>query len=312
MQRADWQSRNERGNPLALRLMLWLSRRLGRRVSRLILPLIALYFTVFSPATRRAMRQYSQQRTGQPSGFLANYRHILCFASTVHDRVFLLGGQTQLFEISTEHADLFNEPGGKILIGAHLGSFEALRAVGQTKAGRRVAMLMYPDNAKKINALLTLINPEATADVIALGQIGSMLEAERRLAQGDLVGLLADRTLPEDTPRMLPFFGAPAPFAEGPFRVAALLRQPVLFMAGLYLGENRYHIVFAPLADFRHTPRAERAAAIDEAMRRYVGLLEAQCTAAPDNWFNFFEFWTTPPVGVHTAASQCDNTSPPA
>ncbi|WP_407276047.1 acyl-CoA synthetase [Halothiobacillus sp. DCM-1] len=295
MNTPSWQTRRERGSPAALRLMLWLSRRLGRSISRLILPVIALYFTLFAPSVRRAARQYSLRRIGRLPRFSERYRQILCFARTVHDRVFLLSGQTERFALSVENAALFDEPGGKILIGAHLGSFEALRAVGQTQGGRRVAMMMYPENAKKINEILAIINPGARADIIALGQIDSMLEAERRLAQGDLLGLLADRTLPGDPPRLLPFFGAAAPFAEGPFRIAALLRQPVLFMAGLYLGGNRYHIVFAPLADFRHTPRAERQAAIDAAMRRYVALLEAQCRAAPDNWFNFFEFWPEPP-----------------
>ncbi len=307
----DWQNRRERGHPAALRLMLWLSRVLGRRISRLILPIIALYFTLFAPAAHRGMRQYSMHRTGRLPGFWSRLRHIHRFASTVHDRVFLLSGQTHLFEITTERAELFDEPGGKILIGAHLGSFEALRAAAENLGGRRVAMMMYPENAKKINALMSLINPDAHHDIIALGQIDSMLEAERRLAQGDLLGLLADRSLPGDTPRLLPFFGTPAPFAEGPFRVAALLRQPVLFMAGLYLGGNRYHIVFAPIADFRHTPRAARRAAIDEAMRRYVALLETQCRRAPDNWFNFFEFWPEPARDPHNTSPQCDNMAPP-
>lgn len=310
MTRPSWNTQSERGSPMALRLMLWLSRRLGRRLSRLILPFIAGYFTLFSPTARRAAQQFGQI-SGLPSGLGARFRQILSFASTVHDRVFLLSAQTEGFDIRVERADLFDEPGGKVLIGAHLGSFEALRALGQAQEPRRIALLMYPENARKINALLALINPAATADIIPLGQIDSMLEAQRRLAQGDLIGLLADRTLPQDTPTLLPFFGVPAPFAEGPFRIAALLRQPVLFMAGLYRGGNRYDIVFAPIADFRHTPRAERAAAIDAAMRRYVALLEAQCRSAPDNWFNFFEFWPKPVAAAHNPGAQCENTPRP-
>ena len=46
-------------------------------------------------------------------------------------------------------------------MGAHLGSFEALRAIGRDQQGLRVAMLMYEQNARKLNATLAAINPRA-------------------------------------------------------------------------------------------------------------------------------------------------------
>ena len=87
------------------------------------------------------------------------------------------------------------------------------------------------------------------------------------------------------------FLGKMAPFPVGPFRMAALLRRPVFFMAGLYLGGNRYQIHFEPLADFSATPRAERAAAIRVAQQHYADRLSHFCRIAPYNWFNFFDFW---------------------
>ena len=73
--------------------------------------------------------------------------------------------------------------------------------------------------------------------------------------------------------------------------MAALLRRPVFFMTGLYLGGNRYRLHFEPLADFSQTPRADRDAAIRAAMQRYADRLSHFCRLAPYNWFNFFDFW---------------------
>ena len=82
-----------------------------------------------------------------------------------------------------------------------------------------------------------------------------------------------------------------------------MLRRKVVFMAGLYLGGNRYEMRFVELADFR--PQADagtldvdaRVQDVDsrvrEAMQRYVTLLETLCREAPYNWFNFFDFWAT-------------------
>jgi predicted LPLAT superfamily acyltransferase len=86
-----------------------------------------------------------------------------------------------------------------------------------------------------------------------------------------------------------------AAFPLGPFRTAAMLRRPVFFMTGLYLGGNRYRIHFEPLADFTATPRDERDAAIRSAMQAYADRLTHYCRIAPYNWFNFFDFWQENP-----------------
>ena len=113
-----------------------------------------------------------------------------------------------------------------------------------------------------------------------------------------MVGILADRSLGSDSTRSLPFLGAPAALPVGPFRMAAILRRPVLFMVGLYGGGNRYDIHFETVADFSHIPAGGREAAVHAAMARYVELLEKYCHAAPTNWFNFFDFWQ-PPATPH-------------
>ena len=94
----------------------------------------------------------------------------------------------------------------------------------------------------------------------------------------------------------LDFLGAPARFSDGPFRLAAMLRRPLYFMAGLYLGGNRYEMRFVLLADFR--PEApsdglDTDQRVRAAIERYVALLAALCVESPYNWFNFYDFWAT-------------------
>ena len=82
------------------------------------------------------------------------------------------------------------------------------------------------------------------------------------------------------------------------------MRCPVLFMAGLYRGGNRYDIHFEALADFSAVPPRGRAAAVQAAMTRYAALLEAHCRMAPSNWFNFFDFWRPRERRPATAAAE--------
>ena len=297
---ASWTDQRERSNLPALRLMRWIAVAAGRRVSRLMLHPIAFYFFLASSAPRRHSRRYLDRALGRKATWRDVYRHFHTFTATVLDRVYLLREQFDEFEFEASGIEAILLPFGRgegvLACGAHLGSFEALRMVGHDK-GLRVAMIMYEDNARLINDTLAAIAPNAKLHTIALGRLDAMLALRRWLDEGGVAGMLADRTLPGSNPQrsksvVLPFLGAPAQFADGPFRLAALLRRKLVFMAGLYRGGKRYELRFAELADFSVPgPAGERDAAIRAALERYVATLEALCRSAPYNWFNFFDFW---------------------
>ena len=295
-----------------LRVMTWISLTLGRAPSRVVLYGIAAYFLLFAPTARRMSRRYLQRVHGlaSPSDVRWRdlFRHFLAFASVVHDRVYLVNDRHDLFDIRIHNRglvdDLVASGRGAFLIGAHLGSFEVLRTVGRQHAGLRVAMAMYEENARKINAALGAINPRAQQDIVALGHIDSMIRIHELLDQGVVVGMLGDRSLSHDDTRAVDFLGEPAELPLGPFRMAAIMRCPVLFMAGLYRGGNRYDIHFEALADFSAVPPRGRAAAVQAAMTRYAALLEAHCRMAPSNWFNFFDFWRPRERRPATAAAE--------
>jgi hypothetical protein len=303
---ADWSSQPERSNALALRVMSWIARRCGRRIARGVLHPISWYFLLFAPAPRRHSRRFLTRALGREPSWRERLRHLHRFAATVLDRVYLLGGQLDLFDVTVQGEGLIEETlaqgRGAFLVGAHIGSFEALRAVGEGRGALRIAMVMYPDNARLINAALRAIVPGHAPKIIALGRMESMLAVQDWLDGGGLAGMLADRSLPGRSPLAgaqrggsvrVSFLGVDAEFNDGPFRLAALLRRKVVFMAGLYRGGARYDVRFEALADFteRITDAAERECRIRVATLAYARLLEALCREQPDNWFNFHDFW---------------------
>lgn len=300
MIRSDWAQREERSNLKLLRAMTWVSLNLGRRLSRVLLVPITAYFLAFSPDVCRASRAYLARVLGRPARWRDVWRHVWTFASTVHDRIYLLNGRFDLFDLRLHDQTLVGaahaEGRGAFLMGAHLGSFEVCRTIGRSRPSLRVAITMYEENARHINAILATVNPAAKQDVIPLGQIDSMLKVRAYLDTGSMIGMLADRTLLRDggdAVQSFDFLGAPAAFPLGPLRMAAMLRRPVIFMTGLYRGGNRYDVHFEMLADFTNTPRGAREAEVQAALARYVALIERYCREAPYNWFNFFDFWQT-------------------
>jgi predicted LPLAT superfamily acyltransferase len=293
---ADWVRRSERGSLPIVRFMAWLSLAVGRRASRLLLGGITAYFFATGGKARAAVRAYLGRVLGREPRLREQFAVFSSFASTIHDRIYFLKGRFDLFEIRMHGAELFEGAGGALLMGAHLGSFEAMRACGRALPGRRVAMAMYEVNARLLHDVLAAIEPSAVQDIVALGRVDSMLELGERLEAGQMVGVLADRTLGAEPTIDVPFLGEPAAFPTGPMRMAAALRRPVYFMAGLYRGGNRYDIHFEKLADFTDlgAGRGDRELRVAEAVRSYAARLEHFCREAPDNWFNFHDFWKRP------------------
>jgi predicted LPLAT superfamily acyltransferase len=296
--RPGWVTAPERGSVSMLRVMTFLSLKLGRGVGRIALYGIAGYFFLFAPTPGRHMRKYLRHALRREPTHLDRFRLILSFASTIHDRLYLLNEQYNLFDISVEGVDIvkahIDRGEGAFLMGAHMGSFEIIRAIGRRQPGLKVAMAMYVENAGKINSTMATINPRLATDIIPLGTIDSMLQIRARLDGGTCVGVLGDRTIGGEAVHRVRFLGAPACFPTSAMRLAAVLRRPVIFMTGLYRGTNRYHIVFDELADFRRTEPADRGAAVQMAIERYAALLERYCTSDPYNWFNFFDVWQDP------------------
>lgn len=292
---AEWVRRRERGSTWLLRLMALLSLRLGRRAGRLVLYFIAAYFFLFAPQARRASLTYLRRVLGRRPTAKDRFRQVMTFATTIHDRVYLLNDRFDLFDITVAGEELMQARlragGGAFLVGAHLGSFEVTRALGRRQPDLRVAMVAYEANARKINAMIAAINPGLAGGTVALGSAEAMLRVQALLDEGAFVGMLGDRTPGGEPTEPVEFLGEAARFPLGPMRLAALLQRQVILMLGVYCGGNRYRVVFEEIADFSGVGRGQREGAIREAVARYSGRLESYCRAYPYNWFNFFDFW---------------------
>lgn len=292
---SNWTERPERGSLFMLRLITWVSLRLGRRVGRFALYLVAGYFLLLAPDARRASRAYLSRVFGRSPRIWHIYHHFFIFAATVHDRIYLLNNRFDHFDIhvkSSWEMDAEISAGrGVLLVGAHLGNFEVLRVLGQQRLASKVVMVMYEKNSRRINAMLSAINPQSRENIISLGAVDSMLLVQEQLEDGAIVGLLADRSVAKEQFHSLKFLGKVAHLPSGTFRMAALLRKPVFFMSSLYIGPGKYEVFFELLSDFTMVEKNDRDQVVSQAMEKYISLLERYCHKAPYNWFNFFDFW---------------------
>ena len=128
---AGWALRPERSNRTMLQVISWISLHLGRAPARFVLAGISLYFLTFSPAAKAASRMYLRRVLGREPRFADLFRHFHSFASTIHDRIFLLNGRFDLFDIEVHGKAVIDEVlaagRGAFLMGAHMGSLHWMR-----------------------------------------------------------------------------------------------------------------------------------------------------------------------------------------
>lgn len=294
---ADWKQRREGGGLFALWLLRSVCLRGGRGLGRLLLYPITAYFLVCRTEERRDSRAYLARVLGRPARLSDVARHIHTFAATILDRLFLLGGQTDRFDIRVSglaslHAAL-DRGQGVLVFGSHLGSFEVLRVLGRQRPGQQIRVVLDKGHSPAVTRLLDALDPEIAAGVIDAGQDGPaiMFAIQKAASEGALVALLVDRTQPGEASVAAPFLGGQARFPVAPWMLAAVLQVPVQLAFGLYRGGNRYDLVFEAFSDGLPIPRRERAAAVPALIRRYAARLEHHVRDAPFNWFNFYDFW---------------------
>lgn len=292
---SQWAGRAERGSPLLIRFIVWVARTIGRGTARLLLHPISLYFLIMAPNARRHSRDYLRRIDGDKAGIAAIYGHIHCFAATILDRVFFLTDRFDVFDLTFDGLEAIDRAAadgrGAILLGAHFGSFDAMRALARKRPDLRLKVLMHEGPDGRVAAALNRINPDLADTVIPLGRPESMLRVGEWLRGGGAIGILGDRVPAGDKTVRLPFLGEGARFPISPWILASVTGAPVVMFAGVYQGGNRYMIRFRYLAECVRRVRGGDPAAVATDLTRYVETLEDWVRDHPKNWFNFYDFW---------------------
>ena len=281
-----------------MHLLLITYRLLGRKGIRLILRMVSCYYVLFARQARLASRLYLQ-KIGKPSDFWQVWTHIYTFAQCTFDRVLLARGDLTNFAIychGTENLErLHREGSGAILLGAHVGSFEAMRAATAFHTFP-VYMLTYEANARRLQAFLKQVGRDLSQYIIEItpDNPSYIFRVRDLINQGAFVAILGDRIGINEKTTQAELFGSKAPFPTGPYTLAALLQCPIYLTFGLYAGNNRYDLYCEPFCETVSLPRQTRAAALGQYAQLYAKRLEHFCQLAPYNWFNFFNFWSQP------------------
>ena len=286
-----WTDKSERGSVWLIHLVVWLARRAGRSVCRVLLYPIVLYFLVTDSVARQSSAEFLQMVHDRKARWRDVFAHIYSFAATLLDRVFMAAGDFDKFDVTIEGLDLVDralQPGkGCVLLGSHLGSFDLLLLAGRAMGARQVHVMMRVDPRARVRRIAGI--DDSAFNLIPVGRPDSYLRAHEALLQGGVVAILADRT---DGAASLPveFMDRTTTMPTAPHILAARSKAPTLMFFGLYENDNRYRIKFVECgaAAASHCRGVELQPVVDA----YAAVLGQYAGRYPLNWFNFYPYWT--------------------
>ncbi|MDR2042552.1 MAG: lipid A biosynthesis (KDO)2-(lauroyl)-lipid IVA acyltransferase [Tannerella sp.] len=235
----------------------------------------------------RAHHGYSPLRS-----FLKTYRNHYLFGQMLLDRFAVYAGR-RAFEIENPDNPLFlrmlDGPRGFILAGAHTGNPELCGYLLRQQK-KRIHVLVFGGEAKEVqkNRMEALGNNNVC--LIPVGDdLAHVFLISEALAKGEIVIMPCDRTFGSAKSVECDFLNGKARFPIGAFVLAVQFRVPVLAFFALKVSALRYRIHLAPIPALAGQPKRER---IDGMTRCFARELERIVRRYPEQWFNFYPFWS--------------------
>ena len=202
-----------------------------------------------------------------PPTWLEVARHFHTFAGVTLDRVYFLTDSLWRFDIRLDGLEELHRAmdlgRGVLLIGAHVGSFDALRAASTSRPDVTVRVVLDAEHSPALSRILKHLNPEWPRASSIRDRTARRWHSKSApaLSEGALVTMLATAVAPA-MPRPSWTFSGAAEFPTAPWQIAAALHVPVVLCVGLYRGGNRYDLHFELIADAlrvdRRAPRSEQ------------------------------------------------------
>ena len=197
--RQEWLDRPEGGTTFGYKLISSFALACGRTAARIALYPITAYFLIRRGPERRASREYLRQITGRAASLWAVAKHIHCFAAVTLDRAYLLSESFRRFDVRTFGLEQLRQAWGQgrgvLLLGSHLGSFDALRVLADFRSDITLRVVIDVEQNRRLSQLLNALNPQLAKSIINARQEGTTtaLAIKEALDEKALVTLLADR-----------------------------------------------------------------------------------------------------------------------
>jgi KDO2-lipid IV(A) lauroyltransferase len=276
-------------------------RRVPLPLQRASMPLWAGIFHAALPEARHAIENNLRRAVGPASPleeWRRSFRLFVNYAQSLTDMYGLYVGREIPVEVKfsgREHVYRVIDSGrGAIAFTGHLGAWQVTPfVIGREGDLPPLTMAMAAEPHAGAHSFESQLRSRFRV-VYTTNSTFSLIELANCLRRGEVVGMQLDRSV--GGPQLdVPLFGVPAPF---PLSLATLARTsgcPLIPVFAAYTDGARRRITVHYGEPIEVPYTRDRRNDLGEATHRAVAVYERFVRRFPEQWFNFFDFWTTNP-----------------
>jgi predicted LPLAT superfamily acyltransferase/uncharacterized protein (DUF2062 family) len=312
--RSNWTGRT-RGGRLGNGFLKRVLKYGGLEAGYMCLMFIIPYFYVFAPKARRGLNEYWRLVRPELSWRerqRAICRHFYRFGQVLMDRVYQ--GFHKEKKFSTTHTGSQNinatlEKGrGLILLSAHMGAWDLAAALLPANGfSEQIYVVEFKSEGFSFQKVKDKMDPAHVHSLDSAKSGDAIFEIHQALKGGRCIGLMGDRPM-ADRFELIPFLGKIAPFDVTPFRMAAALRVPLIFTFGFKGDGQKYHFYASDPQHYAYNATEPREQQLFQWASAYAAHVEGMIREYPEEWFNFYPFWSAVPMAPQGGvAAQTNN-----
>ncbi len=260
-----------------------------------ILGFWAMLFLLWGPGRRGVTANLRAILPG--SRALANlfrvYRVMWNFAWTIDDNVrFKELRVVPDWEFTgREHFDrMRNDPGGAIILTAHMGSYDLGAHLFAQMSKRPIVMVRAPevDPQTREYEAARAAAPESLKIDFSTRANELALDLLHALQRGEIIAIQGDRITPGITTLPATLFGKQTSIPAGPFALSMAARVPIYPLFIVRLGRRSYRLIVGEPFSVERT--RDRAASFEAAVTQWTHELERVVREAWFQWYTFAPF----------------------
>jgi predicted LPLAT superfamily acyltransferase len=280
-----------RGSLTGYKIFLFFIRTFGLGPAYLLLRIVTYYYYLFASKPRKVLMGFYRHTLHYPAPKAKKLvrKNFFIFGQTLVDRAaFLLGRDAKyshIFENEQYLIDIRDGGKGGILLSAHLGNWETAGNLLKGRITPTINIVMLDAEVESIKKFMDLSTGGSRFKIIPIGDdLSHIISIRNALMQNEFVAIHSDRYLDGAKFIELDFLGKRAKFPLGPFIIASKFNAPVTFVFAAKNGRYSYHLSATRPISEKMTPEA--------IARLYVEELERKVRQYPEQWFNYFDFFS--------------------
>lgn len=279
-----------KGSPLGYRIFIFTIKSFGLGTAYRLLYLISYFFYLKATVPRNHLVNFYVKALDldhKKAKKLAR-KNFYLFGSTLIDKFALAAGHDKKITLYSHDnhliKPLIQDPNrGLLLISAHIGNWEIAGSLLKTYGDKTINIVLVDNEKGEIKKIEEKYKTKNINVIPMSGDMSHIFKITAALNKKEIVCMHGDRFIAGAKTYNCHFFDHECLFPQGPFQIGTKLKVPTAFVFNVKANKFQYEF-YSSVPEVFQDPK--------EMAQVFVNHLEEKTKAYPEQWFNYYDYFS--------------------